>query len=150
MLLAAAEGEAQQQQELVAALLPVYCEKVRTALLGCRLGCRPLLLVPLALAAVAVTRCTSPGARHVALAHTLCLFCLPCLLCLPCLPCLLQVLSAKDRAAPAALACWGALAGAASEEQVTGAGAGAGPHLTAPHTAAAAALEAAAHPQKAA
>jgi hypothetical protein len=29
MLLAAAEGEAQQQQELVAALLPVYCEKVR-------------------------------------------------------------------------------------------------------------------------
>jgi hypothetical protein len=40
----------------------------------------------------------------------------------------LQVLSAKDRAAPAALACWGALAAAASEEQVSG---GRTPHLAA-------------------
>ena len=35
MLLAAAEGDAQQQQELVAALLPVYSEKVRAVLRGC-------------------------------------------------------------------------------------------------------------------
>lgn len=33
---------------------------------------------------------------------------------------LLQVLSAKERGAPAALACWGALAAAASEDQVAG------------------------------
>lgn len=30
-----------------------------------------------------------------------------------------KVLSAKERGSPAALACWGALAAAASEEQVT-------------------------------